>query len=55
MSTTAMPYELPWPLFRRPAELGAVGEDIECYGCPSLSPPATALTPRPAPRGAGQE
>src|SRR5262249_41246900 len=30
--------ELPWPLLRRLPELGLVGEDIEGYGCPGMSP-----------------
>ena len=30
--------ELPWPLMRRMAELQIVGEDIEGYGCPAMSP-----------------
>jgi glutaryl-CoA dehydrogenase len=30
--------ELPWPLITRLGELGLVGEDIEGYGCPGMSP-----------------
>jgi glutaryl-CoA dehydrogenase len=32
-STTTGSGPRPWPLFRRLAELGLVGEDIEGYGC----------------------
>ena len=53
MSTTAMLYELPWPLFRRLAELGPVGEDIEGYGCPSMSPLARGLVHMEVNRGDG--
>ena len=54
MSTTAMPYELPWPLFRRLAELGLVGEDIEGYGCPAMSPLARGLVHMEVNRGDGR-
>jgi len=30
--------ELPWPLFKRMGELGIVGDGIDGYGCPELSP-----------------
>src|ERR1700756_3091189 len=38
--------ELPWPLIRRLGDLGIVGEDIEGYGCPGLSPIACGLVHR---------
>ena len=28
----------PWPLIKRLAELGVVGEDIDGYGCPGMTP-----------------
>jgi glutaryl-CoA dehydrogenase len=45
--------ELPWPLFRRLAELGVVGEDIEGFGCPAMSPPARGLVHMEVNRGDG--
>jgi glutaryl-CoA dehydrogenase len=45
--------ELPWPLFRRLAELGVVGEDIEGYGCPGMSPLARGLVHMEVNRGDG--
>ena len=39
--------ELPWPLITRLAELGLVGEDIEGYGCPGMTPLATTLMRAP--------
>ncbi len=45
--------ELPWPLFRRLAELGVVGEDIEGYGCPAMSPLARGLVHMEVNRGDG--
>ena len=45
--------ELPWPLFRRLAELGLVGEDIEGYGCPAMSPLARGLVHMEVNRGDG--
>src|SRR3954463_2735351 len=47
------PAELPWPLMRRLAELGLVGEDIHGYGCPGMSPLARGLVPREPTRGDG--
>ena len=37
--------ELPWPLMRRLAELGLLGEDIQGYGCPGMTPMARGLRP----------
>jgi glutaryl-CoA dehydrogenase len=45
--------ELPWPLFRRLAELGVVGEDIEGYGCPAMSPLARGPVHMEVNRGDG--
>jgi glutaryl-CoA dehydrogenase len=45
--------ELPWPLMRRLAELGIVGEDIEGYGCPAMSPLARGLVHMELHRGDG--
>jgi glutaryl-CoA dehydrogenase len=45
--------ELPWPLFRRLAELGLVGEDIEGYGCPAMSPLARGFVHMEVNRGDG--
>jgi glutaryl-CoA dehydrogenase len=45
--------ELPWPLMRRLAELGVVGEDIEGYGCPAMSPLARGLVHMELHRGDG--
>jgi glutaryl-CoA dehydrogenase len=45
--------ELPWPLLRRLAELGIVGEDIEGYGCPAMSPLARGLVHMELHRGDG--
>ena len=45
--------ELPWPLMRRLAELGLVGEDIEGYGCPGMSPLARGLVHMELHRGDG--
>ena len=35
--------EIPWPLVRRLPELDVVGEEIEGYGCPGMSPLACGL------------
>src|SRR6266487_3660212 len=35
--------EFPWPLVEKLAKLGIVGDGIEGYGCPSMSPIATGL------------
>jgi glutaryl-CoA dehydrogenase len=45
--------ELPWPLMRRLADLGIVGEDIEGYGCPAMSPLARGLVHMELHRGDG--
>jgi glutaryl-CoA dehydrogenase len=45
--------ELPWPLMRRLAELGVVGEDIQGYGCPGMSPLARGLVHMEVHRGDG--
>ena len=45
--------EFPWPLVRRLAELGIVGEDIEGYGCPGMSPLAVGLVHMELHRGDG--
>jgi glutaryl-CoA dehydrogenase len=45
--------ELPWPLIRRLGDLGIVGEDIEGYGCPGLSPIACGLVHMELNRGDG--
>jgi glutaryl-CoA dehydrogenase len=45
--------ELPWPLIARLAELDLVGEDIEGYGCPGMSPLAAGLVTMELHRGDG--
>jgi glutaryl-CoA dehydrogenase len=45
--------EMPWPLIRRLAELGIVGEDIHGYGCPGLDPIALGLIHMELNRGDG--
>ena len=45
--------ELPWPLIGRLAELGIVGEDIEGYECPAMSPIACGLVHMELNRGDG--
>ena len=45
--------ELPWPLIARLAELGLVGEDIEGYGCPAMSPLTSGLVNMELHRGDG--
>jgi glutaryl-CoA dehydrogenase len=45
--------EFPWPLVPRLAELGIVGEDIEGYGCPGMSPLACGLVHMELHRGDG--
>jgi glutaryl-CoA dehydrogenase len=45
--------ELPWPLITRLAELGLVGEDIDGYGCPGMSPLACGLVNMELHRGDG--
>jgi glutaryl-CoA dehydrogenase len=45
--------ELPWPLMTRLAELGLVGDDIEGYGCPGMTPLASGLVNMEVHRGDG--
>ena len=45
--------ELPWPLIRRLAQLGVVGEEIRGYGCPEMSPIASGLVHMELNRGDG--
>ena len=45
--------ELPWPLMRRLAELGLLGEDIQGHGCPGMSPLARGLVNMELHRGDG--
>ena len=45
--------ELPWPLMRRLADLGIVGEDIVGHGCPAMSPLARGLVHMELHRGDG--
>src|SRR3712207_63222 len=45
--------ELPWPLMRRLAELGIVGEDIQGHGCPGMSPLTRGLVNMELHRGDG--
>jgi glutaryl-CoA dehydrogenase len=45
--------ELPWPLMTRLAELELVGDDIEGYGCPGMSPLACGLVTMELHRGDG--
>ena len=45
--------ELPWPLMHRLAELGLLGEDIQGYGCPGMSPLARGLVNMELHRGDG--
>ena len=45
--------ELPWPLMRRLADLGVLGEDIEGHGCPGLSPLTRGLVNMELHRGDG--
>jgi glutaryl-CoA dehydrogenase len=45
--------ELPWPLFRRLAELDVIGEDIVGHGCPAMSPLARGLVHMEVNRGDG--
>jgi glutaryl-CoA dehydrogenase len=35
--------ELPWPLIKKMGNLGIVGDGIESYGCPPMSPVAGGL------------
>jgi glutaryl-CoA dehydrogenase len=45
--------ELPWPLMRRLADLGLLGEDIRGYGCPGMSPLSRGLVNMELHRGDG--
>ncbi|MGA8014618.1 MAG: acyl-CoA dehydrogenase family protein [Candidatus Dormiibacterota bacterium] len=45
--------EFPWPLARRLADLGIVGEEIEGYGCPGMTPLASGLVHMEMHRGDG--
>jgi glutaryl-CoA dehydrogenase len=45
--------DFPWPLIPRLAQLGIVGEDIEGYGCPAMSPLACGLVHMELHRGDG--
>jgi glutaryl-CoA dehydrogenase len=45
--------EIPWELVRRLPELGIVGEDIQGYGCPGMSPTACGLVTMELHRGDG--
>jgi glutaryl-CoA dehydrogenase len=45
--------ELPWPLMMRLAELGLVGDDIDGYGCPGMTPLASGLVNMELHRGDG--
>jgi glutaryl-CoA dehydrogenase len=45
--------EIPWPLVRRLPELDMVGEEIEGYGCPGMSPLACGLVTMELHRGDG--
>lgn len=45
--------ELPWDLMRRLPELGLLGEDIQGYGCPGMSPLTRGLVNMELHRGDG--
>jgi glutaryl-CoA dehydrogenase len=45
--------EFPWPLIEKLAGLGVVGDGIEGYGCPPMSPIATGLVHMELNRGDG--
>jgi glutaryl-CoA dehydrogenase len=45
--------EIPWPLIESLAKLGVVGDGIEGYGCPPMSPIATGLINLELNRGDG--
>ena len=45
--------EFPWPLIKRLGELGIVGDGIEGYGCPAMSPLAVGLINMELNRGDG--
>ena len=45
--------EFPWPLIEKLAKLGVVGDGIDGYGCPPMSPIATGLVHMELNRGDG--
>jgi glutaryl-CoA dehydrogenase len=45
--------EFPWPLIEKMAKLGIVGDGIQGYGCPPMSPMATGLVHMELHRGDG--
>ena len=45
--------EFPWPLIEKLAKLEVVGDGIEGYGCPPMSPMATGLVHMELNRGDG--
>jgi glutaryl-CoA dehydrogenase len=45
--------EFPWPLVEQLAKLGIVGDGIDGYGCPAMSPIATGLVHMELNRGDG--
>ena len=45
--------KLPWELMTRLAQLGLVGDDIEGYGCPGMTPLASGLVNMELHRGDG--
>jgi len=45
--------EFPWPLVKKMGELGIVGDGIQGYGCPPMSPIATGLVHMEVNRGDG--
>jgi glutaryl-CoA dehydrogenase len=45
--------EMPWPLLLKLAKLGVVGDGIDGYGCPPMSPIATGLVHMELNRGDG--
>src|SRR6185369_1115395 len=45
--------EIPWPLIGKLSKLGIVGDGIEGYGCPPMSPIATGLVHMEINRGDG--
>jgi glutaryl-CoA dehydrogenase len=45
--------EFPWPLVEKLAKLGIVGDGIDGYGCPPMSPIATGLVHMELNRGDG--
>jgi glutaryl-CoA dehydrogenase len=47
------PAEFPWPLIEKMGTLGIVGDGIEGYGCPPMSPIATGLVHMELNRGDG--